>query len=957
MVNCSSSNLDKRRKATHSHRRKSLKFWYTNAQSLNNKLDEFHATITEENPDVIGITETWASTNNFDSEYNVNNNYTVFRKDRKTSTTGGGVMLLIKKDLSVTETKYPEENIGNESLWCNIKTGNDKFLKVGVCYTPRRNDSIDTRIAKEIEWASKSDVVLMGDFNYAGIDWNTFKASSNDDIAFLETLRDNYLYQHVKEPTRGDNLLDLVLSLSENDIDRLEINHSLGKSDHKTLIWDYLVSSERKENTIKVPDFRKARFDELRTLINNENWDVLKTLNAEKAWEKFKNVVHDGMVACIPFKRFRKANKPMWMNNEISQGSKLKKKKWKKLKRCNNHNCSAHKLGKGAGGVNKHSDNCLAYKEFKEIEKDLHKKIRVQKAGFEEDIALDIKNNPKKFYSYVRSKNKSKEGIGPLLSDNDQLVESDTEMVQILNQFFSSVFTTEDMVNIPKDAMSVEMEINNISCTLEDITKGLLKLNVNKSCGPDKLYPRVLKELANEIAKPLQIIFNKTILEGKVPEDWKLANVTPIFKKGSRSSRSNYRPVSLTSVVCRLLESLIRDHISEYLNNNHLILDSQHGFCKGKSCQTNLLTFFDKVTQEIDKNREVDVIYPDFANFILGIKLKSLGITGNIFKWIEDWLSNRSQRVVVNGVESTWTPVTSGVPQGSVLGPLLFLIYINDIDQDVNSLISKFADDTKIARTILDNNDNVELQKDLELLGQWADKWQMKFNADKCKVIRFGGGTPSNYVMDGKTLENIEEEKDLGVLIHKTLKLENQCQAATSRANRILGMLKRNITSRKKEVILPLYRTLVRPHLEYSVQFWNPYLVKDIKLLENVQRRATRLISGMKGLPYEERLKQCNLFSLSRRRLRGDMIQVFKILKNIDKIKLEDLGWELNVRNSRGHNLRLIKRRSRLDLRKHFFTQRIVNYWNKLPQKIVSLSSVQGFKLALDKYMTSDGVL
>ena len=459
-------------------------------------------------------------------------------------------------------------------------------------------------------------------------------------------------------------------------------------------------------------------------------------------------------------------------------------------------------------------------------------------------------------------------------------------MVQILNQFFSSVFTTEDMVNIPKDAMYVDMEINNISCTLEDITKGLLKLNVNKSCGPDKLYPRVLKELANEIAKPLQIIFNKTILEGKVPEDWKLANVTPIFKKGSRSSRSNYRPVSLTSVVCRLLESLIRDHISEYLNNNHLILDSQHGFCKGKSCQTNLLTFFDKVTQEIDRNCEVDVIYLDFAkafdkvpHYRLGIKLKSLGITGNIFKWIEDWLSNRSQRVVVNGVESTWTPVTSGVPQGSVLGPLLFLIYINDIDQDVNSLISKFADDTKIARTILDNNDNVELQKDLELLGQWADKWQMKFNADKCKVIRFGGGTPSNYVMDGKTLENIEEEKDLGVLIHKTLKLENQCQAATSRANRILGMLKRNITSRKKEVILPLYRTLVRPHLEYSVQFWNPYLVKDIKLLENVQRRATRLISGMKGLPYEERLKQCNLFSLSRRRLRGDMIQVFKILK------------------------------------------------------------------------------
>ena len=250
-----------------------------------------------------------------------------------------------------------------------------------------------------------------------------------------------------------------------------------------------------------------------------------------------------------------------------------------------------------------------------------------------------------------------------------------------------------------------------------------------------------------------------------------------------------------------------------------------------------------KVTQEVDKNNEVDVIYLNFAKAFdkvphhrLGIKLKSLGITGNVFNWIKDWLSNRQQRVVVNGVESTWSPVTSGVPQGSVLGPLLFLIYINDIDQGVTSMISKFADDTKVGRTILDKNDIVDLQNDLRLLGKWADKWQMKFNADKCKVIHFGGGTTSEYVMDSQTLENIDEEKDLGVLIHKSLKSENQCQAAASRANRILGMLKRNITSRNKEVILPLYRTLVRPHLEYGVQFWNPYLVKDIKLLENVQR-------------------------------------------------------------------------------------------------------------------------
>ena len=924
---------------------------------MNNKLDEFHTIITEENPDVVGVTETWGNANNFDSEYNVNDNYIVFRKDRKTNTIGGGVLLLVRKTLSVTETKYPEDNGIVETLWCDIKTGKNKVLKVGVCYTPRRNEDADIKIAKEFEWACKSEVIIMGDFNYAGIDWETSNGSNKDDSKFIETLRDNYLYQHVREATRGNKVLDLVLSQTENDVVSIEASHSLGKSDHRILTWDYVVSTERKENAIKVPDFRKAKFDELRCLIREVNWDVLNSLNAEEAWVKFKSVIHNFMETCVPVKQFRKIDKPMWMSNDILQGTKAKKRKWRKLKqkgcKCLNE---PH--------VNSKGHYCVAFKKFKELEKEVQKKIRIGKARFEEDIALDIKLNPKKFYSYVRSKNKSKEGIGPLLSDDKQLVESDVEMVQILNNFFSSVFTTEDMLNVPNETMPGNIEMGNISCTLSEITKGLLKLNVNKSCGPDRLYPRILKELANEIAKPLQIIFNKTLWEGKVPQDWKVANVTPIFKKGSRNLRGNYRPVSLTSVVCRVLESIIREHVSAYLNKNRLIKDSQHGFSKGKSCQTNLLTFFERITNEVDKNNELDVVYLDFAKAFdkvphhrLGLKLKSLGIKGNVFKWIEDWLTNRQQRVVVNGTESPWAAVTSGVPQGSVLGPLLFLVYINDIDEGVSSLISKFADDTKIGRPISDKDDITKLQKDLDLLGKWAEKWQMKFNADKCKVIHFGGDSTSNYVMDGKRLENIHEEKDLGVLIHKTLKPEKQCQAAAGRANRVLGMLKRNITSRKKEVILPLYRTLVRPHLEYGVQFWNPYLVKDIKLLENVQRRATRMVGELKGLSYEDRLKECNLFSLSRRRLRGDMIQVFKILKGIDKVEIKELGWEVNERETRGHSLKLVKHYSRLDLRKNYFTQRVVDYWNKLPSDVVSVSTVESFKVKIDKFMNKDGIV
>ena len=655
------------RSVNQQNRHKYLKFWYTNAKSLNNKLTEFHAIITEVDPDIIGITETWVNVNNYDSEYNVNNNYIVFRKDRKTITTGGGVMLLVKKNLNVTEAKFPDEDdSSSETLWCNLKTISNKILRVGICYTPKRDEKVDLKIAREIKWASKSEVIIMGDFNYAGIDWASFTGCNKYDDIFIDTLRENFLYQHVKEPTRGDRILDLVLSLSENDISSIEINPGLGKSDHKTLSWNYLLSTDRKENTLKVPDFRKADFNKLRELMKNVNWECMANLNAEEAWVKFKNIIQEGVEMYVPFKQFREINKPMWMTTEILRGIKAKKKLWRK-----------HRTEKDKFEKSKY------WAKYKTLEKEVHTKIRIQKASFEDNIAVDIKNNPKKFYSYVRSKNKTKEGIGPLLSDSGQLVETDNEMVQILNNFFSSVFTIEDMSKVPNEIMPVASEtLDNINCTLDDVAKGLQKLNVNKACGPDKLYPRILKELSDVITKPLHIIFNKTLKEGRVPNDWKLANVTPIFKKGSRNIRSNYRPVSLTSVVCRILESIIRDTVTNFLDEHNLIRNTQHGFSKGKSCQTNLLTFFDKVTGEVDRSREVDVVYLDFAkafdkvpHFRLSLKLKSLGIEGNILNWIKDWLSNRQQRVVVNGTASPWAPVTSGVPQGCVRTPSFPNIY------------------------------------------------------------------------------------------------------------------------------------------------------------------------------------------------------------------------------------------------------------------------------------------
>ena len=241
-----------------------------------------------------------------------------------------------------------------------------------------------------------------------------------------------------------------------------------------------------------------------------------------------------------------------------------------------------------------------------------------------------------------------------------------------------------------------------------------------------------MKEIVDDISVPLAITFNLSIQDGIVPREWKNANIIPVFEKGSRCKSENYRPVSLTSVICKLLESLLRDHMVDFLTRHNLINQTQHGFLKGRSCLTNLLDFMEHISKWADDGSPVDVIYLDFQKAFdkvphqrLLIKLKSHGMGESVVNWVRDWLSGRKQRVVVEGEESSWRPVISGVPQGSVLGPILFLIYINDLENEIGSNILKFADDTKMFRRVESQEDRHQLQSDLNKLLKWAEKWQM----------------------------------------------------------------------------------------------------------------------------------------------------------------------------------------------------------------------------------------
>ena len=942
-------------------RGRELKVAYTNIDGIISTALELKDFLRKEQPDIMGIVET-KLTGGIDALGIGDGNYNIWIKNRENKK-GGGVMLMVKKELTVENVTYGENDA--EVLSARVQKDLNKWCRIIICYVPPKTNAWEeveyngklenTKVCLHNILQGNREAILMGDFNCKEVCWESWTTNSSEESwgnTVLEMAMENILTQWVNENTRFRNeenpsRLDLIFTKGIQAVTDLGYKTPLGKSDH--VVIEFKLSwgegTRRNENHRREwLNYSKANYNQLRQYFTNTNWKkVYETKDIEKKWSTFLNIYNEGIQKWVPKRTTKEQAKNDWFNGRCFAARKEREEAWNKWRR------------------NRRPDLWTEYKK----KRNEYVKIRKrEQRNYEKNIVENCKAQPKLFYRFINGKLKTKDDIVRIKNEGE-VIENPEAVAEAFNKQFQSVFTKEQ--NFNEEAVTENREgLNNIVISTKEIKDILEKLDVRKAMGPDGVANWVLKECSSQLMEVIQNIVNSTLQKGKIPKDWKRADITPIYKSGNKEEPLNYRPVSLTSVVAKISERIIKDQWVKYLEDNNILTEKQFGFRKGRSCATNLISFYSRVIDVVqERDGWVDCIYLDLKKAFDKVpherllwKLKNIGgLKGNILAWMSDFLIGREMRTVVRGCKSCWRLVTSGVPQGSVLAPVMFAIYINDMTEGISSYMNLFADDAKLMRKITKREDCDALNQDLNKIKDWSSKWNMEFNIKKCSVMEFGKSgkrLKGNYSLGNETITKKTEEKDLGVTISSSLSFGKHIRKITGETYNILRNIKLAFNYIDEEMMKKLIVSIIRPRLEYAAVLWSPHLKKDVRTLERIQRVATKIPYSLENISYEERLERLGLTTLEKRRERGDLIALYRTLGGLEKMDRDDLVVR-DERNTRGHGRKIKVNACRRDIKKYSFPHRCIQTWNGLDQETVCAKTIQSFKASLDKSRYGDG--
>ena len=950
----------------------------------------------------IALTETWLR-DHLDAEINIDG-YKLFRQDRITSKQnrrgrdGGGTACYLKNEIAAgTDTIINFSNEAVDVLGLHIKVKDLVLITIYRKPDNRAGEYPSTHIQfkEALDELQESfihlpnptpDIVMLGDFNLPHTIWpvGAIKpgASSDEQIMIKDLLtltNEFYLAQEIVTPTHNKgNTLDLLFTNNPELLHSYTSNETLfsdhhiveGKINYKNS--DCIVKEEITKSS-NMSD--STNFEQLNFFSDNIKWEKVYEELKEINWKlEFRGLLPKEMFIRFSQICFSICERHIPRKRNLSKTSiSIIPRERKNLMRTRKRKLDI---------ISKPCSTTLKVKilaEVRTIEKKLKSSYEHDMAVNEHKAILAISKNSKYFYSYAKKFSKIKTTIGPLYDSAKKLVECPKKMAQILKHQYETVFSVPlEPMRSASDIFSTndgtsEPLLTDIIFEPADIEEAIDEISASSAAGPDQYPALLLKQCKKHLSKPLYLIWKKSMSTGEIPSILKLGNIVPIHKGGSKGEAKNYRPVALTSHIIKIFEKVIRNHIVSHLEENGLLNPGQHGFRAGRSCLSQLLAHFETITQILEEGDNVDVVYLDFSKAfdkvdfqIILRKLNLLGITGNVGKWIYSFLTGRTQTVLVNGTHSNISDVKSGVPQGSVLGPLLFLILLGDIDESVASaFISSFADDTRVGHRVKVAGDTAALQQDLKSIYDWSARNNMEFNSEKFECIRYGKEKEfhnnTQYYSDiGTVITPKDQIKDLGVILSRNCTFKVQIDDIISTTNKLCAWILRTFRTRTSKLMILLWKSLVLSKLDYCSQLWSPSAKGDIQKLEMVQRSFIRKIDGVRNLSYWDQLKKLKLYSLERRRERYMIVYIWRILEH--QVPDFTANWIHSIneegRLGRRSNSPPVNNYASSDIKKVRYSSLSVRgpqLFNVLPAELRNLKncSVESFKRALDRFLST----